>query len=33
MVGRITNRFTWREIVELYLITEPYIRPIWKLTG
>jgi hypothetical protein len=28
MVGRLTNRFTWREIVELYRITEPYIAPV-----
>jgi putative SOS response-associated peptidase YedK len=28
MVSRFTNRFTWREIVELYRITEPYIAPV-----
>jgi putative SOS response-associated peptidase YedK len=28
MVGRFTNRYTWREIVELYRVTEPYIAPV-----
>lgn len=31
MCGRFTNRFTWRELVELYRITEPYLRPISNL--
>lgn len=31
MCGRFTNQFTWRELVELYQITEPYIRPISNL--
>lgn len=31
MCGRFTNRFSWRELVELYRITEPYIRPISNL--
>jgi len=28
MCGRFTNRYRWRELVELYRITEPYIAPI-----
>jgi putative SOS response-associated peptidase YedK len=31
MCGRFTNRFTWRELVERYRITEPYITPISNL--
>jgi putative SOS response-associated peptidase YedK len=31
MCGRFTNQYTWRELVELYRITEPYIRPISNL--
>jgi hypothetical protein len=30
MCGRFINRFTWRELVELYRITEPYVRPNLK---
>ena len=31
MCGRLTNQFTWRELVDLYRITEPYIAPISNL--
>jgi putative SOS response-associated peptidase YedK len=28
MCGRYTNQYKWRDLVELYRITEPYIAPI-----
>ena len=28
MCGRYTNQYKWRDLVELYRITEPYITPI-----
>ena len=31
MCGRFTNQHTWRELVDLYRITEPYIAPISSL--
>ena len=31
MCGRFTNQYTWRELIDLYRITEPYIRPISNL--
>jgi len=31
MCGRFTNQFTWRELVDLYGITEPYLTPVSNL--
>ena len=31
MCGRFTNQYTWRQLVDLYRITEPWIAPVSNL--